>query len=202
MYQVRFHGRGGQGVVTAAELLSIAAFLEGRHAQAFPSFGSERMGAPVAAFCRIDDKVIRVREPVAAPDALIVQDASLVRNADLLAGLEKTQFVLVNTRLELHELRADQLRAKVGLKKIIALPATEIALEIVKRNVPNVIMLSAFCAVSGLISFDTLRKAVGEKFKGKVAEANVLAAEKAWQMMVDRGLAASKVAAEQEVVHA
>lgn len=202
MYQVRFHGRGGQGVVTAAELLSVAAFLEGRHAQAFPSFGSERMGAPVAAFCRIDDKVIRVREPVAAPDALIVQDSSLVRNADLLAGLEKTQFVLVNTRLELHELRADQLRAKVGLKKIIALPATEIALEIVKRNVPNVIMLSAFCAVSGLISFQTLCKAVGEKFKGKVAEANVLAAEKAWQMMVDRGVAASKVAVEREVVHA
>ena len=69
MFQVRIHGRGGQGVVTGAEMLSVAAFLEGRHAQAFPSFGSERMGAPVVAFCRIDDKEIRLREPILEPDA-------------------------------------------------------------------------------------------------------------------------------------
>src|SRR5262249_29925757 len=69
MFQIRIHGRGGQGVVTAAELLSLAAFLEGKHAQAFPSFGSERMGAPVMAFCRIDDKPIRLREPVTSPNA-------------------------------------------------------------------------------------------------------------------------------------
>src|SRR5580698_3077456 len=74
MFQVRIHGRGGQGVVTAAELLSVAAFMEGKHAQAFPSFGSERMGAPVTAFCRIDDKEIRLREPIQSPDALIIQD--------------------------------------------------------------------------------------------------------------------------------
>ena len=74
MFQIRIHGRGGQGVVSGAELLSVAAFLEGRHAQAFPSFGSERMGAPVMAFCRIDDKEIRLREPVLDPDALIIQD--------------------------------------------------------------------------------------------------------------------------------
>ena len=78
MFQVRIHGRGGQGVVSAAEMLSIAAFDEGRYAQAFPSFGSERMGAPVAAFCRIDDREIRLREPVMQPDALIVQDPTLL----------------------------------------------------------------------------------------------------------------------------
>src|SRR5207244_2313099 len=72
MFQVRFHGRGGQGVVTAAELLASAAFGEDRHAQAFPSFGSERMGAPVMSFCRIDDKPIRTHEPVTEPDALII----------------------------------------------------------------------------------------------------------------------------------
>ena len=72
MFQVRIHGRGGQGVVTAAELLAQAAFSAGRHAQAFPSFGSERTGAPVVAFCRIADEAIRVREPVMAPDALIL----------------------------------------------------------------------------------------------------------------------------------
>jgi pyruvate ferredoxin oxidoreductase gamma subunit len=77
MFQIRIHGRGGQGVVTAAELLPVAAFMEGKHAQAFPSFGSERMGAPVVAFCRIDDKEIRTREPIAAPDALVIQDPTL-----------------------------------------------------------------------------------------------------------------------------
>ncbi|HXQ83200.1 MAG TPA: 2-oxoacid:acceptor oxidoreductase family protein, partial [Xanthobacteraceae bacterium] len=78
MFQVRIHGRGGQGVVTAAEVLSVAAYLEGKHAQAFPSFGSERMGAPVVSFCRIDDKEIRLREPILEPDALIVQDPTLI----------------------------------------------------------------------------------------------------------------------------
>src|SRR3569832_22556 len=83
MFQIRIHGRGGQGVVSAAELLSVAAFLEGRFAQAFPSFGSERMGAPVMAFCRIDAMPIRLREPVLAPDALIIQDATLLHHAGL-----------------------------------------------------------------------------------------------------------------------
>src|SRR5512134_2264972 len=87
MFQVRMHGRGGQGVVSGAEMLSVAAFHEGRHAQAFPSFGSERMGAPVMAFCRIDDKPIRLREPVMAPDVLVVQDSTLLHQVDLFNGL-------------------------------------------------------------------------------------------------------------------
>jgi len=86
MFQVRFHGRGGQGVVTAAELLASAAFLEDRYAQAFPSFGSERMGAPVMSFCRIDDKPIRTREPVTEPDALLIQDPTLFPVLEAEAG--------------------------------------------------------------------------------------------------------------------
>ena len=97
MFQVRIHGRGGQGVVTAAELLSVAAFDEGRHAQAFPSFGSERTGAPVVSFCRIDDAPIRVREPIAEPDALIVQDPTLLHQVDLFGGLGADGYVLINT---------------------------------------------------------------------------------------------------------
>src|SRR3954451_22700088 len=97
MLQIRIHGRGGQGVVTAAEMLSVAAFLEGKHAQAFPSFGSERMGAPVVAFCRIDDKEIRLREPVQTPDALIVQDPTLFRALDVTEGLKPGGHLLVNT---------------------------------------------------------------------------------------------------------
>src|SRR3974377_1022807 len=88
MFQVRIPGRGGQGVVSGAEMLSVAAFLEGRYAQAFPSFGSERMGAPVMAFCRIDDKEIRLREPVLDPDSLIIQDSTLLHQVDLFSGLQ------------------------------------------------------------------------------------------------------------------
>ena len=104
MFQVRIHGRGGQGVVTAAELLSVAAFLEGREAQAFPTFGSERTGAPVVAFCRMDDKPIRVREPITEPDAVIVQDPTLVHQVDLFAGLDESGYLLINTSRALADL--------------------------------------------------------------------------------------------------
>jgi pyruvate ferredoxin oxidoreductase gamma subunit len=97
MFQVRIHGRGGQGVVTAAEMLSVAAFDEGRHAQAFPSFGSERTGAPVVAFCRIDDKEIRLREPIMEPDAIIIQDPTLLHQVDVFAGLKNDGYILINT---------------------------------------------------------------------------------------------------------
>ena len=90
MFQVRIHGRGGQGVVTATELLSVAAFREGRHAQAFPSFGSERTGAPVVAFCRIDDRPIRLREPILAPDALIIRTRRCCIRSTSSAGSRRT----------------------------------------------------------------------------------------------------------------
>src|SRR5215831_15822692 len=96
MFEIRIHGRGGQGVVTAAELLSVAAFDEGRHSQAFPSFGSERTGAPVVAFGRFSDAPIRTREPVAEPDALIVQDPTLLHQVDLFAGLGADGYALIN----------------------------------------------------------------------------------------------------------
>jgi pyruvate ferredoxin oxidoreductase gamma subunit len=107
MFQVRIHGRGGQGVVTAAELLSVAAFGEGRHSQAFPTFGSERTGAPVVAFCRIDDKAIRVREPITEPDAVIVQDPTLLHQVDLFSGVGANAYVLINTTRTLEELGLD-----------------------------------------------------------------------------------------------
>ncbi|MDR2107655.1 MAG: 2-oxoacid:acceptor oxidoreductase family protein, partial [Holosporaceae bacterium] len=102
MFQVRIHGRGGQGVVTAAEMLSIAAFLENKHAQAFPQFGSERMGAPVVAFCRISDKEIRLREPVTAPDAVIVQDKTL-RAIDVFPGIVSNGFAIINSPSEIKD---------------------------------------------------------------------------------------------------
>src|SRR5690349_15991879 len=119
MFQVRIHGRGGQGVVTAAEMLSVAAFMEGRHAQAFPSFGSERTGAPVVAFCRIDDREIRSREPIANPDALIVQDPTLLHAVDLFSGVGSEAYILLNSSLDFAALGLDEFVARFSRERVL-----------------------------------------------------------------------------------
>ena len=179
MLQVRIHGRGGQGVVTAAEMLSIAAFREGRYAQAFPSFGSERTGAPVVAYCRIDDKPIRVREPIQRPDALIVQDPTLVHQVDLFAGVASGAIVVLNTARTFEDLGLDELKEQF---KTVAVPATELALKHVGRPVPNAALLGAFCAFSGQIALEALSEAIREKFAGAIAESNVAAAREAFEL--------------------
>src|SRR5215470_50650 len=109
MYEVRFHGRGGQGTVTAAELLSAAAFNEGKNAQAFPSFGSERTGAPVMSFCRIDDRPIRTREPVSRPNALVIQDPTLLHQVSVFEGAAASCRVLINSARPLADLNIGEL---------------------------------------------------------------------------------------------
>ncbi|HET7363539.1 MAG TPA: 2-oxoacid:acceptor oxidoreductase family protein [Burkholderiales bacterium] len=177
MFQVRIHGRGGQGVVTAAEMLSIAAFRQGKHAQAFPSFGSERTGAPVVAYCRIDDKEIRVREPILAPDALIIQDPTLLHQVDLFAGIAPKGYILINTSRSFAELGLGEL---VGKYRTCTVPATELALKFIGRPVPNAALLGAFAAFSGAVSLDAVMGAIQEKFTGKVALANIGAARAAY----------------------
>jgi pyruvate ferredoxin oxidoreductase gamma subunit len=180
MFQVRIHGRGGQGVVTAAEMLSIAAFREGKHAQAFPSFGSERTGAPVVAYCRIDDKEIRVREPILEPDALIIQDPTLLHQVDVFSGLRPGGYILINTARSFADLG---LQDFVGRFKARAVPATELAMKHVGRPVPNAALLGAFAALSRLISLQSVAEAINEKFGGKVAAANVAAAGAAYEAL-------------------
>lgn len=179
MFQVRIHGRGGQGVVTAAEMLSVAAFGEGREAQAFPSFGSERMGAPVVAFCRIDDRPIRLREPVTDPDALIVQDATLLHQVDLFAGLRDDGWILINSPRSFDDLGVGALTERFRHDRLLTVPATELALRHIGRPIPNTVMLGGFCAATGLVSLESLARAVGERFSGEVAESNVAAARAA-----------------------
>jgi pyruvate ferredoxin oxidoreductase gamma subunit len=176
MLQVRFHGRGGQGVVTAAELLSLAAFREGRHAQAFPTFGSERTGAPVVAFCRIDERPIRLREPIAEPDAVIVQDPTLVHQVDLFAGLAEDGYLLVNTGRELDELGLGELVDRLRPERVLTVPATEIAREHLGRPLPNAALLGAFSALSGVVSLESVDAAIAEKFPGETGRRNAAAA--------------------------
>jgi pyruvate ferredoxin oxidoreductase gamma subunit len=182
MFQIRIHGRGGQGVVSGAELLSVAAFLEGRYAQAFPSFGSERMGAPVMAFCRIDDKEIRLREPVLQPDALIVQDATLLHQVDLFSGLPVGGTILINSKRSIDQLGLGGFARGVQRYRICTLPATELALKHVGRAVPNVPLLAAFAAVTGKLALASVVAAIREKFPAALAEKNVKAASEAFEM--------------------
>ena len=172
MLQIRIHGRGGQGVVTAAEMLSIAAFEQGRHAQAFPSFGSERTGAPVVAFCRIDDREIRLREPIVTPDVLIVQDPTLLHQVDVFQGLPANGYVLINSRRTFEQLGLAEIGARFCHDRLITVPATDIALKHLGRPLPNAVLLGGFAALSGLVSLAAVTHAIHDKFSGKVADAN------------------------------
>lgn len=180
MFQVRIHGRGGQGVVTAAELLSVAAFHDRRHAQAFPSFGSERMGAPVVAFCRIDEQPIRSREPVTHPDAVVVQDPTLLHHVDVFAGLSLSGYVLLNSSRSPAELGISDLSDRMPTGHVITVPATDIARRHTGRPLPNAALLGALAALTGAVTVASVARAVMERFPGRVGEANAAAAEAAF----------------------
>ncbi|MCK5659657.1 MAG: 2-oxoacid:acceptor oxidoreductase family protein [Alphaproteobacteria bacterium] len=181
MFQVRIHGRGGQGVVTAAEMLSIAAFEEGSHAQAFPSFGSERTGAPVVAFCRISDKEIRLREPIMEPDAVIIQDPTLLHLVPVFSGLKRNGYVFINTSKSLFAIGIDKFLKGWRQDRIYTIPANEISLRNVGRLAPNVPLLGGFAAASDLIQLESVVKAINKKFSGKIAEGNITAAREAYE---------------------
>jgi len=185
MFQVRFHGRGGQGVVTAAELLASAAFREGRHAQAFPSFGSERMGAPVMSFCRIDDQPIRTHEPVTEPDALIVQDQTLLHQAELFAGLGRQGYMLVNSAKDFGELGLDEFVRGFRRDRLLVVPASALAMTHLGRPLPGAALLGGFAALTWAVSLDSVLAAISERFSGPVAEGNARAARAAFDFVRD-----------------
>jgi len=185
MKQIRLHGRGGQGVVTAAELIAIAAYKDGHQAQAFPSFGVERTGAPIQAFARIDDKFIRNREQVYHPDILIILDPSLIGLVDMTGDCDKNVIIIVNTSQKAKELKLTFGPAKepVPVENIYATDATKIAMEILGRNLANTTILGVLARAIDLVSINGLREAIREKFEEKgeaVVKKNVEAIEKAY----------------------
>lgn len=180
MFQIRIHGRGGQGVVTAAELIAIAAFKDGHISQAFPSFGVERTGAPVEAFARINDKIIRTREQVYKPDFLIIQDATLLSSVNVFNGCDKNTKVIINTPKS-----ASELNLALPLKNIFTVNASGIAMEIIGKNIMNTVVLGAFAKATKLISLNSLKEAIREKFAEKGEEIitkNIKAIEKAYEI--------------------
>ena len=170
-------------MVTAAELLSLAAFLEGRHAQAFPSFGSERTGAPVVSFCRIDDREIRLREPIARPDALIVQDPTLLHQLDVFGGLVPGGTVLLNSS------RSPESLGIAGIDaRIVTVPASELARTHLGRPLPGPALLAAFAALTGVVSLDSVLAAIRDRFRGAAGEGNAAAAEAAHAFVLQEGV--------------
>jgi len=180
MFEIRIHGRGGQGAVTAAEMLSVAAFDEGWHAQAFPTFGSERMGAPVVAFCRIDERPIRIHEPIARPDAVIVQDPTLLHQVKVFEGIDADAYVLVNTGRSFAELGLDELAASLRPSRMVTVPATALAREHLGRALPNTALLGAFAGLTARVSLQAVSDAILARFPGPVGEGNVAAARAAY----------------------
>ncbi len=181
MFQVRIHGRGGQGVVSAAEILSVAAFLEGKHAQAFPSFGSERMGAPVVSYCRIDDRDIRLREPILQPDAVIIQDPTLFHSVDVFQGLSPTGYILFNSTKSGDELGIGDFVRDLPAGHVCGVGATELALKHVGRPLPNAALLGGLAAITGWLKLESVEAAIHDKFPGPTGEGNVAAAKAAYE---------------------
>jgi pyruvate ferredoxin oxidoreductase gamma subunit len=177
VFQVRIHGRGGQGVVTAAELLSLAAFREGRHAQAFPSFGSERTGAPVVSFCRIADHEIRTREPVTEPDALIVQDATLLHQVDVFGGLRADGYVLINSERSLTALGLGEWTGAYRPERVLTVPASTISRGRAANARPNAALLGALAALTGVVTLEAVVQAIRSRFPSGLGGANAAAAE-------------------------
>jgi len=175
MIEIRFHGRGGQGAVTSAELLAIAAINKGLYAQAFPSFGPERRGAPVVAFCRISDEPIRVRANIITPDYVLVLDPSILRIVNVTEGLKDDGTLVANTRYSCEEIRKE-----LSVKhRLATVNATKIAMETIKLPITNTTMLGALVRASGAVDRNDLNAPFEGRF-GRLAAKNISAYDRAY----------------------
>ncbi|MBN1283652.1 MAG: 2-oxoacid:acceptor oxidoreductase family protein [Proteobacteria bacterium] len=177
MIEIRFHGRGGQGAVTSAELVALAAIEQGRFAQSMPSFGPERRGAPVQAYLRVADEKIRVRAEINHPNIVVVLDDSLIDILDVTHGLKDKGLVVLNTRRSEKEVR-EVMKYKGSLACIDALT---IALETLKVPITNTTMIGALLKASGVIPLDALVPQIERRFNPKLAERNVAALKRAFE---------------------
>ena len=177
MKEIRIHGRGGQGSVTAAELIAVAAFEDGKWSQAFPYFGTERRGAPVTAFARISDRKIRDRSQIYEPDYVIVQDPSLLSAVDVASGIKKDGLVIVNSEKDPSALK---LNTNANVKTI---DATTLAIEVIGVPIVNTALLGAFAGATGQIRLESVNTAIRGRFPGKIGDKNVEAVRRAFELM-------------------
>ena len=183
MTEIRWHGRGGQGTVTAAKVLADACLSGGRHVQAFPEYGPERAGAPLRAYNRVSPNELRMHCPVLKPDVIAVVDATLLDSINITEGAKEHSIYIINTTKDPAEIR--QKLAVASLQKVITVDATKIALDCFGRAMPNAPMLGALCKATGLITIehllDEVRKSFGKKFSQKVIDGNVEATKRGYE---------------------
>jgi len=183
MTEIRWHGRGGQGTVTAAKVLADACLSGGRHVQAFPEYGPERAGAPLRAYNRVSSKELRMHCPVLNPDVVTVVDATLLDSINITEGAKENTIYIVNTTRDPKEIR-EKLGASAG-QKVITVDATKIAIDCFGRAMPNSPMLGALCKASGLITLEHLledvKKSFGKKFSQKVIDGNLEATRRGYE---------------------
>jgi pyruvate ferredoxin oxidoreductase gamma subunit len=176
MIEIRLHGRGGQGAVTSAELLALAAIKGGKYAQAFPSFGPERRGAPVVAFCRISDEQIKVRSVISHPDVVLVLDPSILRLVDVSNGLKPEGVLVTNTRFS-----PEEIKKELGVKtRLAVVNASKIAREELGLPITNTTMLGALLKASEVVDKEAMIEPLQERF-GRIAERNIKAFERAYK---------------------
>lgn len=177
MIEIRFHGRGGQGAVTSAELIALAAIEEGKYAQSMPSFGPERRGAPVQAYLRVSEEPIRIRAEITHPNIIVVLDESLLEVAHAASGLKDGGLLVVNTTAS-----PDDLRKKVGWKGDVAcVDALTIALENLKVPITNTTMIGALLKAREIVPFKSLEAPVKHRFNEKIATRNLAAMKQAFE---------------------
>ena len=182
-FEIRWHGRGGQGTVTAAKVLADACLSGGRYVQAFPEYGPERAGAPLRAYNRISDHVIRMYCPVLHPHVISIADATLIDGVNVTDGAQDDTIFLVNTSKDPKEIR-EKLNAKPG-QKVFTVDATKIARDCIGRPLPNASMLGAISKATGIIDMDTLlanvKKSFGKKFAQKIIDGNLDATKRGYE---------------------
>jgi pyruvate ferredoxin oxidoreductase gamma subunit len=181
--EIRWHGRGGQGTVTAAKVLADACLSGGRYVQAFPEYGPERSGAPLRAYNRISSKELRMHCPVLKPQLICIADATLIDSVNVADGAKADATFVVNTAKDPAEIRA-KLGAEAA-QKVFTVDATRIALDCIGRALPNASMLGAICKVTGLISLEHLvedvKKSFGKKFSQKIIDGNLEATRRGYE---------------------
>ncbi len=177
MIEIRFHGRGGQGAWTASILLARSALREGKHVQSFPEFTPERMGAPVRAYTRISDEPIDVHSGIYEPDVVVVLDPTLVKAVNVLDGLSEKGVLVVNERGTPNQVRT--VNNIVG-RDLWTVPATDLSVALIGRNIPNTAMLGATVKATGVVQLESLIAAVKERFTGKVGDVNVSLIKRAY----------------------
>ncbi len=173
LIEIRFHGRGGQGAVTSAEILAEAVFYSGKEAQAFPFFGVERRGAPVQAFCRIDDKKVRLHQNVYEPDYLVVLDETLFESMNVFEGLKEKGIAVVASKKP-----AAAFAPPKQSQKVFTVDAYGVARSVLGKPIVNTAMLGAFAKITGIVSLENVKKAISEHFPPDLAEKNAAAVQK------------------------